>query len=32
MAQEVGDVYGTSWLDEVIKMGGGASYSVVPEL
>ena len=32
MAQEVGDVYGTSWLDEVIKMGGGASSSVVPEL
>ncbi len=31
-AQEVGDVYGTSWLDEVLKMGGGANYVVAPDL
>lgn len=32
LAQEVGDVYGTSWLDDVIRLGGGAEYTVTPTL
>ncbi len=31
-AQEVGEVYGTSWLDEVLKMGGGVNYVIAPDL
>ncbi len=32
MSQEVGDVYGTSWLDDVLALGGGANYTVTPDL
>ncbi len=32
LMQEVGDEYGTSWLDDVIELGGGANYSVVPDV
>jgi hypothetical protein len=28
LVQEAGDVYGTSWLDDVIKGGGGQAYTV----
>lgn len=30
--QEVGDSYGTSWLDDVVALGGGENYAIVPEL
>ena len=30
--QEAGDTYGTSWLDDVLALGGGENYVVVPEL
>jgi hypothetical protein len=30
LTQEAGDVYGTSWLDDVLRMGGGSQY--YPEL
>jgi hypothetical protein len=32
LVQEAGDVYGTSWLDDVIATGGGAAYVVEPQL
>jgi hypothetical protein len=32
LVQEAGDVYGTSWLDDVIQGGGGAEYVVRPQL
>jgi hypothetical protein len=31
-AQEVYDVYGTSWGDEFLAMGGGAAYVIAPQL
>jgi len=31
-AQEVYDVYGTSWSDEFLRMGGGAAYVIAPRL
>ena len=31
-AQEVYDVYGTSWGDEFLAMGGGATYVIAPRL
>jgi hypothetical protein len=31
-AQEVQDVYGTSWSDEFLRMGGGAAYVIAPDL
>jgi hypothetical protein len=31
-AQEVQDVYGTSWSDEFLRMGGGATYVIAPQL
>jgi tetratricopeptide (TPR) repeat protein len=31
-AQEVQDVYGTSWSDEFLRMGGGEAYVVAPRL
>ena len=31
-AQEVYDVYGTSWSDEFLRMGGGATYVIAPDL
>jgi hypothetical protein len=31
-AQEVQDVYGTSWSDEFLRMGGGAAYVIAPQL
>jgi hypothetical protein len=30
--QEVQDVYGTSWSDEFLRMGGGAAYVIAPDL
>ena len=32
MGQEVQDVYGTSWSDEFLRMGGGAAYVIAPQL
>jgi hypothetical protein len=32
MAQEVHDVYGTSWSEEFLRSGGGATYGVFPQL
>ena len=32
LAQEVQDVYGTSWSDEFLRMGGGAAYVIAPQL
>jgi tetratricopeptide (TPR) repeat protein len=32
MAQEVHDVYGTSWSEEFLAAGGGATYGIVPRL
>lgn len=32
LVQEAGEVYGTSWLDQVIARGGGAAYVVEPTL
>jgi hypothetical protein len=32
LIQEAGDVYGTSWLDDVIAGGGGERYTVEPQL
>jgi hypothetical protein len=32
LGQEVQDVYGTSWTDEFLSMGGGATYSIAPRL
>ncbi len=32
LLQDVGDVYGTSWLDTVISHGGGKNYAVEPTL
>jgi hypothetical protein len=32
LAQEVGDSYGTSWLDDVLALGGGANYGIAPDL
>ena len=31
-AQEVQDVYGTTWADEFLAMGGGATYVIAPRL
>jgi hypothetical protein len=31
-AQEVQDVYGTSWSDEFLRMGGGEAYVIAPQL
>ncbi|MBN4059693.1 TlpA family protein disulfide reductase [Acidimicrobium ferrooxidans] len=32
LLQEVDDAYGTSWIDSVLELGGGANYTVVPDL
>jgi hypothetical protein len=32
LIQEAGDVYGTSWLDDVVAAGGGQAYTVEPRL
>ena len=32
LTQEAGAVYGTSWIDDVLALGGGARYVVEPEL
>jgi hypothetical protein len=32
LSQEVGDTYGTSWLDDVLALGGGANYGIAPQL
>ena len=32
MTQEVTDSYGTSWLDDVLALGGGANYGITPQL
>jgi hypothetical protein len=32
LVQEAGLVYGTSWIDDVLTLGGGARYVVEPEL
>jgi hypothetical protein len=32
LVQEAGDVYGTSWLDDVVKGGGGQAYVIEPRL
>ncbi len=32
LSQEVGDSYGTSWLDDVLALGGGANYGIAPDL
>lgn len=32
LLQEVGDTYGTSWYEDVVALGGGANYGVVPKL
>jgi hypothetical protein len=32
LVQEAGDVYGTSWLDDVLAGGGGSEYVVRPRL
>jgi hypothetical protein len=32
LVQEAGEVYGTSWLDDVLAGGGGAAYVVRPQL
>ena len=31
-AQEVHEVYGTSWSDEFLRLGGGAAYVIAPQL
>lgn len=32
LVQEAGDVYGTSWIDDVLAGGGGAAYTIEPRL
>ncbi len=32
LVQEAGDVYGTSWIDDVVAGGGGAAYVIEPRL
>lgn len=32
LSQEVSDVYGTTWLDDVLELGGGANYTITPQL
>ena len=32
LTQEAGAVYGTSWIDDVLALGGGARYVVEPDL
>lgn len=32
LAQEAGEVYGTSWIDDVVAGGGGAAYVIEPRL
>lgn len=32
LVQEAGEVYGTSWIDDVLAAGGGAKYVVEPDL
>lgn len=32
LSQEVGETYGTSWLDDVLELGGGANYGIAPQL
>ena len=32
LVQEAGAVYGTSWIDDVLTLGGGASYGIEPDL
>jgi hypothetical protein len=32
LAQDVGDTYGTSWLDDVLATGGADNYLTVPQL
>lgn len=32
LLQEAGEVYGTSWIDDVLEDGGGAAYTVAPHL
>jgi len=32
LAQEVADSYGTSWLDDVLALGGGSEYGTLPDL
>jgi hypothetical protein len=31
LVQEAGDVYGTSWIDDVLALGGGVNYVIEPE-
>jgi len=32
MTQEVSDTYGTTWLDDVVALGGGDAYGIKPAL
>jgi len=32
LTQEAGAVYGTSWIDDVLALGGGARYVIEPDL
>lgn len=32
LVQEAGDVYGTSWIDDVVAGGGGSAYTIEPRL
>lgn len=32
LSQEVDETYGTSWLDDVLELGGGANYGIAPQL
>ena len=32
LSPEVAEVYGTSWLDDVLALGGGAHYGTAPQL
>jgi hypothetical protein len=32
LVQEAGEVYGTSWIDDVLAGGGGAAYTLEPDL
>jgi hypothetical protein len=32
LLQEAGEVYGTSWIDDVLAGGGGAAYTLEPDL
>jgi hypothetical protein len=32
LLQEVGESYGTSWVEDVVALGGGANYGIEPQL